>query len=216
MKRNEQEDFAERIIRPKLNHYGLVTGRLNEMKRWYEMVVGMKTVHESDHPLGTEVQLPFKMRACFVTNDEADHRIGMFEIEGMPVDPGDAGHSRYHHLAFEYANLTDLLDSYDRLEQLGIVPLLCADHGSTTSLYYKDPDHNVVELLTNNFGDWRESKEFMRHSPYFERKPIGEFFDPGKILAAKDGGASASEIHERVYFGKEFAPDKAVDPNVIL
>jgi catechol 2,3-dioxygenase-like lactoylglutathione lyase family enzyme len=211
-----QNPMKQEIIKPSLNHYGVITGQLDEMKAWYETVVGMTTVHESDHPLGAEVKLPFEIRACWVTNDEADHRIGLIGVQDMPLDAGASTHSRYHHLAFEYASMDDLLDTYVRLKGIGIVPLLCADHGPTSSLYYSDPDHNIVELLTNNFGDWRKSKDFMRRSPEFAKKPMGEFFDPDKVLAAKDAGATSSDIHERIYHRKEFSPDKPVDARIIM
>jgi hypothetical protein len=42
-----------------------------------------------------------------------------------------------------------------------------------------------VGLLTNNFGDWRKSKDFMRQSPELAKKPMGEFIDPDKVLTAK-------------------------------
>jgi len=53
-----------KFIKPSLNHYGLIAGQLAEMKAWHETVIGTITVHESDHPLGEEVKLPFKIRAA--------------------------------------------------------------------------------------------------------------------------------------------------------
>jgi catechol 2,3-dioxygenase-like lactoylglutathione lyase family enzyme len=206
----------QEVIRPKLSHYGVVTGQLDDMKAWYGTVLGMTIVHESDHVFGEEVTLPFEIRACWVTNDEADHRIGLVGVQDMPRDHNASAHSRYHHLAFEYADMNELLDTYVRLKQEGIIPLLCADHGPTSSLYYSDPDRNIVELLTNNFGDWRKSKDFMRLSPEFARKPMGEYFDPDKVVAARDAGATPSEIHQRIYRGREWSPDQPVNPRVIM
>jgi catechol 2,3-dioxygenase len=73
-----------------------------------------------------------------------------------------------------------------------------------------------VELLSNNFGDWRKSKDFMRQSPELAKKLMGEYFDPDKVLAARDADAISSEIHERIYQRKEFSPDKPVDAGVIM
>jgi len=56
--------MERKVIKPSLNHYGLIAGQLAEMKAWHETVIGTITVHESDHPLGEEVKLPFKIRAA--------------------------------------------------------------------------------------------------------------------------------------------------------
>lgn len=50
-------------------------------------------------------------------------------------------------VAFEYPTVDDLLASYTRLKNLGIVPVLTTDTGPTTAFYYEDPDGNSVELL---------------------------------------------------------------------
>jgi hypothetical protein len=35
----------------------------------------------------------------------------------------------------------------------GILPVLAADQGLQTSVYYLDPDQNSVELNVNNYGN---------------------------------------------------------------
>ena len=52
------------------------------------------------------------------------------------------------------------------------------------SLYYSDPDQNMVELQVDNFGDWDASAEWLRTAEDFRRDPIGSFFDPDLVLAA--------------------------------
>ena len=55
------------------------------------------------------------------------------------------------HVAFTYASLGDLLDTYERLRELGITPYWSINHGPTTSLYYRDPDGNGIELQIDSF-----------------------------------------------------------------
>jgi hypothetical protein len=54
------------------------------------------------------------------------------------------------------------MSSFARLKQTGIEPAYCLNHGVATSLYYSDPDQNMVELQVDNFGNWDASAEWMR------------------------------------------------------
>jgi catechol 2,3-dioxygenase len=75
------------------------------------------------------------------------------------------------------------------------------------SLYYSDPDQNMVELQVDNFGDWDASAEWMRTAEDFRRDPIGSFFDPDLVLAAHQGGASFEQIQTGTRQGK-YPPKK--------
>ena len=66
-------------------------------------------------------------------------------------------HTGIHHTAFEYDSFDDLMSSFARLKQTGIEPENCLNHGVATSLYYSDPDQNMVELQVDNFGNWDAS-----------------------------------------------------------
>jgi catechol-2,3-dioxygenase len=133
----------------------------------------------------------------------------------LTQDPKRSAHTRLQYIAFEYASLDDLLATYVRLKEEGILPLLAADHGPTLSMYYADPDGNSVELFADNFGDWAKSGHFMRTSPEFADWPMGSYADPDKLVEARAGGASTEEIHHRAYAG-EFTPSRPVDPRVLM
>ena len=89
-----------------------------------------------------------------------------------------------HHSAFEYERFSDLMSSYARMRDEGIVPAFCLDHGISMSLYYSDPEGSFVELQSDNFGDWKQSTEWMRTSADFRSNPIGTFFDVEKVYQA--------------------------------
>jgi catechol 2,3-dioxygenase len=124
-------------------------------------------------------------------------------------------HTGFHHSAFEYPSMGNLLDTYSRLKTLGIEPHACLDHGMTMSFYYEDPDGNSVELQSDNFGDWAQSKEWMRTSPQFAAEPIGMPVDPAQMVAARQAGASFAELHQRAYSG-EFQTSETQDLHVPL
>jgi catechol 2,3-dioxygenase len=204
---------SRKIIHPTLHHYGLTTARLEAMARWYATVLGMSVVFETSSSLGKDS--PIAVSAVWVTNDKANHRIGLIAISQLTNDPQRSAHTRLQHIAYEYVSLDDLLDTYLRLKEEGILPVLSADHGPTVSLYYADPDGNSVELVADNFVDWEKSGHFMRTSPQFAAQPMGSYVDPEKLVAARAAGASSAEIHRRAYAG-EFAPASPVDPRILM
>jgi catechol 2,3-dioxygenase len=204
---------SREIIRPTLHHFGLTTSAPEAMLDWYGKVLGATPVHKTTKPAGE--QSPPGLRADWVTNDKANHRVAFVSIPGLIDDADRSRHHRIQHVAFEYASLDDLLTSYIRLKRLGIEPVLTTDTGATTAFYYEDPERNVVELLADNFGDWAKSTEFMRSSTSFAAKPIGAYVDPDAMIAARAAGASVEEVHRRAYAG-EFPPSKPMDPRVLL
>ena len=204
---------AKKTICPTLHHYGLTTANLKTMSEWYAAVLGMSVVFETSSPLGKNA--PLSASAAWVTNDNANHRIGLIAIPQLTKDAQRSNHVRLQHIAHEYNSLDQLLDTYVRLKGMGIKPVLSADHGATTSMYYADPDGNSVELLVDNFGDWEKSGNFMRTSPEFASMPMGKFVDPEKMVAARAAGAAAGEIHRRAYAGG-LSPDQPVDPRVLM
>jgi catechol 2,3-dioxygenase len=190
------------VIRPTLHHFNLKTMRLQQMIDWYATVVGMTSNYQ--FPGG-----------AWLTNDEANHRLALLTSPQLSEDPDKLMHNGFHHSAFEYPSMGDLLDTYSRLKALGIEPHASLDHGMTTSFYYEDPDGNSVELQSDNFGSWQESGEWMRTAPQFAANPIGMPVDPQQMVAARQAGASFAELHERAYSG-EFKPSGSLDLHVPL
>jgi catechol 2,3-dioxygenase-like lactoylglutathione lyase family enzyme len=200
---------TEVTIHPKLQHYGLITSNLDAMINWYGKVLGMAVNRRTDLPEAARNRAPFSAFA-FISNDEVHHRIVFFEVPALVDDPDKSRHARLQHVAFECRTLDDLLGTYVRLKSLGIVPLWGADHGLGISLYYADPDQNVIELNINNYGygdEWTAT-EHMRTSP-----PGMTYFDPEKMLAARKAGASPWNLHQRAIAG-ELTPTTPPDPRV--
>ena len=195
-----QVSESKASVRPTLHHINLKTSRMQEMCDWYGTVVGMKANYQ--FPGG-----------AWLTNDEANHRLALLVSPQLSEDPDKLMHTGFHHSAFEFPSMGDLLDTYVRLKALGIVPHASLDHGMTTSFYYEDPDGNSVELQSDNFKTWEESTHWMCTAPQFAANPIGMPIDPQQMVEAHEAGASFEELHERAYKG-EFQPSEPFDLHV--
>jgi catechol 2,3-dioxygenase len=193
----EEEMVSNRLIRPVLHHVNLKTNRLQEMIEWYGLVVGTTVTYQFEG-------------GAWLSNDEANHRLALLADVSWEDDPAKLQHTGLHHTAYEYASMDDLLDTFVRLEADEVVPHACLDHGMTMSFYYVDPDGNSVELQCDHFEDWAQSTQFMSSSPVFAADPIGVNVDPELLVAARDRGATAGELHERAYSG-EFTPETPLD-----
>lgn len=200
---------TEAIVPPKLAHYGLLTANLDAMVEWYGKVLGMAVNHRSKIPWIARItrQGPPFSAFAFVSNDDMDHRIVFFEMSDAGIDPDKRRHTGLQHIAFEYASLDDLLGTYVRLKSSGIQMLWAADHGVGTSIYYEDPDRNVVEIFVNNFGSPSKATEYLKTANPGRPAQV----DPDKLVRAFEKGASAWDLHERAMNG-EFEPAKAFDP----
>jgi len=184
---------TEITIHPKLQHCGLTTGNLDHMLEWYGKVLGMTVNTRVAAPAGS----PFKTVA-FASNDQVNHRLSFFETPGLAIDGDKDQHARVQHIAFEYDTLDDLLGTYVRLKTLGIPLLWAADQFIQTALYYADPDGNIIELNVNNFTDDWTVTEQLKHLPARLHMNV----DPEKLIAARQAGASAWEVHERAVAGE--------------
>jgi catechol-2,3-dioxygenase len=198
----EAPEVTAPAIRPTLHHVTLKTGQLAEMMAWYELVLGLDRQFVFEH-------------GAWLTNDAANHRVGLLSTDKVIEDPDKLTHAGLHHSAFEYADIDEWLATYERLKAHGILPHMVVDHGMTLSMYYLDPDGNSIELQIDNFGNWRQSGEWMHTAEAFAADPIGPPCDPEALLAARRAGLSHVEIHERAYRG-EYAAGAPTDPRLPL
>ena len=162
----------------KLAHVVLRTGQLRQMRAWYLAVLGAKVAYENG-------------QICFLSYDEEHHRVGLVDA-GATEQPGPKARG-LEHLAFTYADLPALLETYERLAREGIVPFWSVNHGPTTSLYYRDPDGNHIELQVDNFASMEDAERFMK-SELFHTNPFGADIDPSELADRLRAGTPAEEL----------------------
>jgi hypothetical protein len=151
--------------------------------------VGLRLHEGSWHPGAPRAQ-PFAERLCLCVQAQRRGGAGPEQSSDEEVDRAEVGDGSFE----------DLNASYVRLEEAGIEPAFCVDHGMTLSYSYRDPDGNHVELQVDNFGDWAKSSAHMRETPELAADPIGKFVDPARVAEAAAAGAFFAEIHGRGSF----------------
>lgn len=172
------------VTTPKFAHVVLQTNRLEEMRDWYNNLLAARVVYENPG-------------MCFLTFDEEHHRIALFRPPGPPLAERNVPTVGMQHTAYTFPDLAALLEKFASLREAGIEPYLPVQHGVTTSLYYRDPDSNLVELQVDNF-DPDESTAYMMGSEYAQ-DPIGPSFDPAAMLAALEQGADPAALSTRAW-----------------
>src|SRR6056297_2651790 len=180
--RQQRSEVAPRA----LAHVVYRTRRLDDMLAWYATVFGARVQHRNP-------------AMAFLTFDEEHHRFAFLDLS--VIDPeGREPEARtwtgVDHLAWTYASLDELFETYVRRKAVGIEPYWCVHHGLTVSMYYADPDDNQMEFQVDAFDSTNECNAYLSGPP-FEVNPVGVEFDPEEWLAAVENGASLDDFRER-------------------
>ena len=156
----------------------LRTGQLDKMAEWYRTVLAARIVFRDE-------------RLCFLSYDDEHHRLALIHIPDLPPrDPESAGTD---HVAYSYRDLGELLATYRRLKAHGILPHRPINHGVTTSMYYRDPDNNRVELQIDNFSTTEELQGYFQ-SAAFAANPVGVTYDPEQLVRDYEAGAPIADL----------------------
>jgi catechol 2,3-dioxygenase-like lactoylglutathione lyase family enzyme len=178
-----------RVVPAKFAHAVLATKQFQAMVDWYITVLQAEVVHSNG-------------MLAFLTYDDEHHRIAIAAVPGLEDKPR---HSvGLDHLAYTYANLADLVYTYERLKRAGITPVVTINHGPTTSMYYRDPDGNRVELQVDNFDTVEELKNFFQ-SDAMQKNPIGVTFNADELARDLHAGVPESEL-------KKYDAARGLDP----
>jgi len=174
-----------KLVPSQIAHFVLYTKRFAEMVPWYKTVFQMHASHEDEN-------------LAFLTYDYEHHRVAIVQVPHMK-DPQD-GVAGFHHVAFTYRSLHDLLVTHERLQTHGIRPYWAVNHGPTTSVYFRDPDGNRVEMQVDNFDSAEEGIAFCR-LPEFAENPIGVDFEPAELLRRLRAGETEAALKVRPNIG---------------
>lgn len=166
----------------KLAHVVYMTRRFDQMIDWYRNVFEASVVYQN--PV-----------FAFLTYDDEHHRFAFANLDALRpagARPDDRGEIGVNHVAFTYANVGDLLHTYARLKKAGIQPYWPVHHGTTLSLYYKDPDGNRMEFQVD-CGSVEQANAYMA-SEAFAANPAGVSVDPDGLLARYQAGVDPETL----------------------
>lgn len=121
----------------RLNHAVLYVRNLADSVSFYTDVLGFR------------IKMQMGDQAAFLQADAStnDHDLGLFQM-GESAQASDAGRRTVglYHLAWEVQTLADLADIAQKLSAAGAL-VGASDHGSTKSLYGKDPSGIEFEIV---------------------------------------------------------------------
>jgi catechol-2,3-dioxygenase len=123
----------------RLNHAVLYVSDVDRSAAFYSDVLGFRTVAAT----------PPGMRAAFLQAPDStnDHDLGLFEIGAQAgAQPAGRGAVGLYHLAWEVDTLETLERTAQRLSEAGAL-VGATDHGTTKSLYGRDPDGLEFEVV---------------------------------------------------------------------
>lgn len=171
------------MVKPvKFAHVVYMTRRYDEMIDWYRNVFEAEVVHQNS-------------ALAFLTYDDEHHRFAFANLDLLHPgggDKDDRGGIGVNHVAYTFASAADLLTLYKKLKSAGIMPYWPVHHGTTLSLYYRDPDGNRMEFQVDH-GTVEDATAYMA-SDVFASNPIGIVYDPDALLARYEAGASEEQL----------------------
>jgi len=162
-------------------HVVYKTHRYDEMIEWYRKVFEARVQHRDD-------------RLCFVTYDHEHHRMAFANLGPGEAKNASAPRSApgVAHVAYSWKTIGELIDTYKRLKNHGVLPKRPIRHGLTLSLYYDDPDGNSMEFQVDLMTP-EEANSFMA-GPAFAKNLSGEKFDPDELVRRYEAGQAVDDL----------------------
>ena len=136
-------------IAPALTHMGIFTDRPEVMQEFYVRVLGMIVSDAGNGML-------FRRRIIFMTGDPHQHHQFVLVVREQGDPPGGA----LFQVSFKVKTLDELRRTAILATANGATELQGINHGNSWSVYFRDPDGNMVEIYMDTgwyvpqpFGD---------------------------------------------------------------
>ncbi len=170
------------MTKARIGHFGLRTKDVERAVEWY------------GRALGADVRFRNEF-AAFMSFDDEHHRLVIWD-DGETQDKPAAA-AGVDHIGFMCRDPHELAEEYERLKLLGIEPAMCVNHHFTSSIYYRDPDGNEVEISCDNLPTKQAANAFMASEAMAEAMVppfFGAEFDPQELLRLHREGAPEEQL----------------------
>ncbi len=121
--------------KPRFTHFALFVRNIDNMEKFYTEVVGLTPTDRGPHP-----NAPVDM--VFMSSDPKEHHQFVL-VSGRPEN------IEFHlnqQMSFLIENLTELREIRARAQAVGIEDIRCRTHGNALSIYFEDPEDNMIEI----------------------------------------------------------------------
>lgn len=165
-----------------IGHFGLRTSDVDRAIEWYGRAFGAEVRFRNEF-------------AAFMSFDDEHHRMVIWDDGETSARPETA--AGVDHIGFMCSDPHQLAQHYQRLKALGITPAMTVNHHFTSSIYYRDPDGNEVEVSCDNFPSKQAASDFMRSEAMTEAMTpplFGAEFDPEDLLRMHRDNAPTHEL----------------------
>ena len=120
----------------RLGHVLLRVADLEQSRAFYGKILGFEVMEEDPEHGGLFMALPGHA-----------HTLDLFPAEEAATAPRLApGGVGVHHIAFQVDSEDALRDAYHTLHEHGVEIARAVDHVSQKSIYFRDPDGNLLEI----------------------------------------------------------------------
>jgi catechol 2,3-dioxygenase-like lactoylglutathione lyase family enzyme len=149
----------------RLGHVALFVADLERARDFYVRLLGYHVLEEESAEHG---------RTAFLEIGELGNTLDLVEAPAGAgaAAPGAPPGRGLHHLAFETATREALRDAYSTLVDQGVEILYRVDHGSSQSIYFRDPDGHIIEIYWTPPGArelWKQGRGDEHRELKFER-----------------------------------------------
>lgn len=126
----------------RLGHVLIAVRNLERSKDFYTRILGFKVLEQDPEHGG-----------LFLSIGGHGNTLDLFEAKSPDVgasanaDPTSMNGLGVRHTAFAVETEDDLRDAYFALQDAGVVILRALDHVSQKSIYFHDPDKNLLEIV---------------------------------------------------------------------
>ncbi|MEM7561618.1 MAG: VOC family protein [Pseudomonadota bacterium] len=117
-----------------LSHYEIYVDNIARMQKFYTQCLGLVVTDKGEGQDGM----------VFLSNSPEEHH----QLVLTPRKPGASFHSPVDHIAFRVDSLTSLRSFHTALKNYH-ANYQSVSHGTTWSIYFRDPENNRLELFTD-------------------------------------------------------------------